>query len=275
MREGKDVPTSRIGDLEMVWDVAGAPNAEPVLMINGLGASRAGWAFQVPALAETFRVFTFDNRDVGQTGAGSLESYPISQFALDAIGLVETLEIGPVHLIGASMGGAIAQEFALVRPDLTRSLQIVCSWARTDPYLAELMQGWSDMFSAMGREAWSRNTWLWVYTHRWFMNPEYLANAAREAAADPYPQSAEMFARQCGAILAFDALNRLPLVSAPTQIIAGAEDVLTPPRYSAEIASAIPGASYVLLPEVGHGMFWEATDRFNESLVQFIVRSRT
>lgn len=268
------MPTSRVGDLDMVWDVAGAPNAEPVLMINGLGAPRTAWGLQVPALAEHFRVFTFDNRDVGETGAGSLASYPISQFALDAIGLVEALELGPVHAIGASMGGAIAQEFALARPDLTLSLQIVCSWPRTDPYLAELVQGWSDMFTAMGREAWARNTWLWAYTYRWFTEPSNLANAARDMAADPFPQSAEMFARQCAAVIGFDALNRIPRIATPTQVVAGAEDVLTPPRYSEEIVAAIPDATYTLMPDVGHGMFWEATDSFNAKLVNFIQNSR-
>lgn len=269
------MPTSRVGDLDMVWDVAGLPDAEPVLMINGLGAPRTAWNLQVPALSEHFRVFTFDNRDVGETGAGSLEAYPIGQFALDAIGLVETLELGPVHVIGASMGGAIAQELAVARSDLTRSLQIVCSWPRTDPYLAELVQGWSDMFAVMGREAWARNTWLWVYTHRWFTEPSHLTNAARDTAADPFPQSAEMFARQCAAVIGFDALDRLSQIGAPTQVIAGAEDLLTPPRYSEEIVAAIPGAIYTLMPEVGHGMFWEATDSFNASLVNFIQNSRS
>ncbi len=268
------MPSSRVGDLNMAWDVAGAPDAEPVLMINGLGAPRTGWGLQAPALAEHFRVFTFDSRDVGETGAGSLESYPISQFALDAIGFVETLELGPVHVIGASMGGAIAQELALARPDLVQSLQIVCSWPRTDPYLTELVQGWSDMFAAMGREAWARNTWLWVYTYRWFSEPSNLANAVRDTAADPFPQSAEMFARQCAAVIGFDALDRLPRITAPTQVIAGAEDLLTPPRYSEQIMAAIPDATYTLMPEVGHGMFWEATDAFNAALVHFIHKSR-
>lgn len=268
------MPTTRIGDLDLVWDVAGDPNAAPVLLINGLGSPRGGWALQIPALARHFRVFSFDNRDVGETGAGTLVSYPISQFALDAIGLVESLELGPVHVIGASMGGAIAQEFALARPDLTQSLQIVCSWPRTDAYLAELMQGWSDIFAVMGRGAWARNTWLWVYTYRWFNEPSNLTNEAQAIADDPFPQSAEMFARQCAAILSFDALVRLPDIAAPTHVIVGDEDLLTPPRYSEQIVAAIPGATYTVMPEVGHGMFWEATDAFNASLVNFIRMSR-
>ena len=64
------MPTTRVGDLEVVWDVAGPAAGEPVVMINGLGAVRGSWYLQIPALAERYRVYTFDNRDVGETGAG-------------------------------------------------------------------------------------------------------------------------------------------------------------------------------------------------------------
>ncbi len=269
------MPSSRAGDLDIVWDVAGPPDAAPILMINGLGAPRAGWALQVPALSERYRVFTFDNRDVGETGAGrDPRPYALNQFAIDAIGLIEALELGPVHVIGASMGGAIAQEMVLTRPDLVQSVQIVCSWAKTDPWLADLVSQWNAMFAAMGRVAWARNSWLWVFTHRWFNDPANLAGQLAATAADPFPQTAMMFGRQCDAILPFDVLDRLSDVTTPTHVVAGAEDLLTPLRFSEEIAAAIPEARLTVLPDVGHGMFWEATDTFNASLLRFLDEQR-
>lgn len=265
------MPTSRVGDLDVVWDVAGPPDGPPVLMINGLGAPRAGWALQVPALSERYRVFTFDNRDVGETGAGTIpRPYAMSQLAIDAIGLVESLELGPVHIIGASMGGAIAQEMVLFRPELVQSVQIVCSWPRTDPWLCDLVQQWSEMFTAMGNLAWARNSWLWVFTYRWFNDPANVAGQRAAVEADPYSQSAEMFGRQCAAVLSFDILDRLGEIDTPTHVIAGAEDLLTPPRYSEAIAGAVPDARLTILPDVGHGMFWEATDTFNAALLRFL-----
>ncbi len=122
------MPATRVGDLEVVWDVAGPPAGDAVFMINGLGAARGSWYLQVPALAERYRVYTYDNRDVGETGPGAdLNPYATDRFASDAAGLIEALEMGPVHVIGASMGGAIAQELTLARPDLVRSVQIDCS----------------------------------------------------------------------------------------------------------------------------------------------------
>jgi 3-oxoadipate enol-lactonase len=274
VRGRKIVPSTRVGDLDVVWDVAGPAAGAPVLMINGLGAARGGWYRQVPALAERYRVYTYDNRDVGETGTGDDPSgYEINRFAGDAAGLIESLQTGPVHAIGASMGGAIAQELALTRPDLVRSVQIVCSWPYTDPWLAELILQWKSMYFAMGAFDWARNSWLWVFTHRWFRDSEKMAALRHDAEAYPYPQTAEMFARQCDAIVPFDARKRLGAITAPAHVIAGEEDIFTPPRYSREIAAAIPGSTLTILPDVGHGMFWETPEAFNDALIGFLDRT--
>jgi 3-oxoadipate enol-lactonase len=270
------VPSTPVGDLDVVWDVDGPAAGAPVLMINGLGAARGSWYLQVTALAERYRVYTYDNRDVGETGCGEDTSgYGIDRFARDAAGLIDSLETGPVHVIGASMGGAIAQELALSRPDLVRSLQIVCSWSETDHWLAELILQWKSMFFAMGAFDWARNTWVWVFTYRWFRDPEKMAALRHDAESYPFPQTPEMFARQCDAVVPFDARDRLGALSAPTHIIAGEEDILTPTRYSREIADAIPGSALSILPEVGHGMFWETPEAFNKALISFLDHSTT
>jgi pimeloyl-ACP methyl ester carboxylesterase len=269
------VPTTRVDDLEVVWDVAGLVNGDPVVMINGLGAIRGSWFLQVPALAEQYRVYTYDNRDVGETGAGQNPApYGIDRFARDAAGLIETLAIGPVHVIGASMGGAIALELALNRADLVRSAQIVCSWGRTDPWLSELFEQWNDIYAAMGALAWARQSWLSVFTHRWYRDPERMAGLVDGASNNPCVQTAEMFARQCHAAATFDAQHRLGAITVPVHVIAGAEDIFTPPRLSREIATAIPGSRLTILPEVGHGMFWETPEAFNAVLIRFLDDNR-
>jgi pimeloyl-ACP methyl ester carboxylesterase len=261
-----------VGDLQVAWDVAGPADGQPVLLINGLGAARGSWALQVAALAEQYRVYSYDNRDVGETGPGDdPHPYGVEQFARDAAGLVTALDIGPVHVVGASMGGSIALALALERPELVRSAQIVCSWARMDPWMSELWRQWRSMFGVMGSYDWTRNSWLWVFTYRWFRDDAKMAALRRDAEDYPYPQTPEMFARQCDAAIAFDALDRLGTIGIPTQVIAGAEDILTPPRFSEEIAAGIPAARLTVLPEVGHGMFWETPRAFNAALLDFIA----
>jgi pimeloyl-ACP methyl ester carboxylesterase len=270
------VPETRVGDLEIVWDVAGPEDGKPVLMINGLGAARGGWGMQVAALSERYRVYTFDNRDVGETGPGDdPHAYGMGRFARDTAGLIDALGIAPAHIIGASMGGTIAQELALARPELVRSVQIVCSWPRTDAWLAELFRQWKSLFAAMGPFDWSRTTWVWVFTHRWFEDPERVKEVRRQAEAYPFPQSPEMFDRQADAAINFNALDRLPGIAAPVHVVAGAEDIFTPARFSREIAAAIPNSTLTTLPEVGHGMFWETPERFNAALLAFLATTHT
>jgi 3-oxoadipate enol-lactonase len=266
------VPVVTVGDLDVAYDIAGPEGGTPTLLINGLGADRTAWGLQVPAFSREFRTIVYDNRDVGETGAGRApHPYGIRQFAADAAGLLDALGVARAHIVGASMGGAIAQEFALAYPERSASLTIICAWAKTDPWLAELLRHWETVFDALGALEWTRASWLWVFTDRFYdADPASLADLLATAAANPAPQTAAMYKRQSHAAAAHDALDRLGDIAAPTRVIAGAEDQLTPLRFSEAIAAAIPGARLSVMPDVGHGMFWEATDAFNDLVLGFI-----
>jgi pimeloyl-ACP methyl ester carboxylesterase len=265
------MPKATVGDLEIAYDLAGS--GPPVAMINGIGAARSGWLLQVPALAQYFTVLTFDNRDVGETGAGSNpRTYGMKQFADDLAGLMDAIGWRSAHIVGASMGGAIAQEFAIGYPERTRSVSIVCSWPKSDPWMVELMTQWDDVFQAQGRVAWDRTTWLWVFTERFFnANPDPVPDLLRASEQAPFPQTLDCYLRQSAAFKAHDALARLPSINAPAHVIVGEVDIYTPPRYSIEIANAIPGATLTVIPEGGHGIFWEQTELFNRSLGNFLL----
>jgi pimeloyl-ACP methyl ester carboxylesterase len=259
-----------VNDLRVVYDIAG--EGDPVLMINGIGAARTGWDMQVPAVAEHFRVITFDNRDVGETTwLRKPYDYRIDRFAADCAGLLDALGIDRAHIVGASMGGAIAQEFAATYPDRARSVTIVCSWPKTDPWMYELMSQWDEIFRHQGAAAWARTTWLWVFTHRYYDDPDHLRALIAGSEAAQHPQSLEAYLRQSAAFKAHDVLDRLANVTAPAHVICGEEDIYTPLRYSMDIANAIPGATLSVIPEAGHGMFWEATEEFNRLVVEFLL----
>jgi len=263
------MPTAAVGDLNVVYEIHG--DGEPVLMINGIGAERAGWGMQVPAVSREFKAIVYDNRDVGETGTGGSDAfYSIRQFADDAAGLLDGLGIEQAHIVGASMGGCIAQEFAISHPGRTRSTTIICSWPRVDPWLAELWEQWEHVFRALGPIGWARTTWLWVFTHRAYREPGFLDELMRATGSNQRLQTLEMYLRQSRAAKTFDALDRLESITAPAHVICGAEDIFTPTRYSHQIAAAIPNAKLSVMPEVGHGMFWEATDDFNELVLGFV-----
>ncbi|MGD9712602.1 MAG: alpha/beta fold hydrolase [Thermomicrobiales bacterium] len=263
------MPQVKVNGLSVTYDSAGS--GPPVLMINGIGADRSGWGMQIPAVSQNFRAITYDNRDVGETAwIGEPHDYAIAQFAADAAALLDALDIDRAHIVGASMGGAIAQEFAIHFPERTKSVTIVCSWPRSDPWMVELMTQWDHIFRHQGQVAWNRNSWLWVFTYRYYAEPGNLKALVQLAEQAPNPQTFEQYLRQSAAFKRHDALDRLPGISSPAHVICGEEDIYTPLRYSMEMANAIPGATLSVIPEVGHGMFWEATDAFNALIVDFL-----
>lgn len=263
------MPTATIGDLNVAYDVTGT--GEPVLMLNGIGTPRAGWGSQVSAFAERHQVITLDNRDVGGTGAGTIAEYTTDQFAHDAAGLLDHLGIDRAHVVGASMGGCIAQAFATLYPERTVTATIICSWGAVDPWMDELWDQWEGLFRDRGPVEWARTTWLWVFTHRAYAEPGFFDGLLAGAKADPNPQTLEMYLRQSRAARTHNLLDRLGSITAPSHVICGDEDFFTPVRYSVDIANAIPGATLSVMEEVGHGMFWEKTDDFNRLILDFLA----
>ncbi|CAN5804731.1 alpha/beta hydrolase [soil metagenome] len=263
------MPGVNVNGLNLAYDIAGA--GEPVLMINGIGAVRSAWGLQVPEMSTHFTTVTFDNRDAGETRhVGEALDYQMRQFADDAAGLLDELGHQSAHIVGASMGGAIAQEFAIAYPKRTRTVTIVCSWPKTDPWLHELMTQWDEIFTQQGHLAWSRNSWLWVFTHRFYENPENLRGLVRSTESAPNQQTLDSYLRQSAAFKGHDALDLLKEMASPAHVICGEEDIYTPLRYSIEMANAIAGSTLSVIPEVGHGMFWEATEEFNRLVIEFL-----
>jgi 3-oxoadipate enol-lactonase len=263
------VPKTTVGDLTIAYDIAG--DGDPVLMINGIGASRGAWALQIPAVRERYSAITFDNRDIGETGPGeTTAAYSTDQFAHDAAGLLDHLGIDKAHVVGASMGGCIAQAFAVLYPERTGTVTMICSWAAVEPRLDELWEQWEGLFRDRGVVEWNRTTWLWVFTHRAYDEPGFLDGLLMSTREEANPQTLEMYLRQSHAARTHDLIDRLGSITAPAHVICGDEDIFTPPRYSVDLVNAIPGARLSVMPEVGHGMFWEATDDFNRVVLDFI-----
>ena len=118
---------------------------DDVLFISGLADEGACWVDQVGGLSDRYRVTTFDNRGVGRSTTPEGE-FTIADFAADTAALMDALEIESAHVVGSSMGGAIAQELALAHPERVRSLVLNGTWCRGDRFLHEIFRNW--MWSA-------------------------------------------------------------------------------------------------------------------------------
>ena len=264
------MPRVRVGDLTMHYVEAGA--GPPLVLIMGFGGDHTAWAFQIPRLAERYRVIALDNRGVGQTDAPDLP-YTTRLMAEDTAGLLDVLGIERAHVVGVSMGGMIAQELTLAHPERVRSLHLGCSLARPDAYLRALNASWREMRTGLGREAMLRALGLWLFAPGTYAERPDLVEAVLQATlASSYPQSLTGFLRQGEAVAAHDALARLDAVRCPTLVSVAEDDILVPPRFARELAARIAGAELRVVAGAGHAYFLERPDVFNGLCLDFLAR---
>lgn len=264
------MPKHRINGLDMFYDIG--DGGQPLVLISGVSSDHTGWKLtQLPHFsAAGCRCLLFDNRDVGQTGESPLASYGTEQFASDTAELIRHLGLGPTHIVGASMGGMIAQQLALHHPDVVRSLTLVCTSARPDAYMKDVIESWKNAAANLSREAFLQDRMPWLFTHRFYEKTEIAEAYRKRVLSNPIPQPVASFQRQCDSILGHDTTALLPAIRVPTHVIVGAEDLLIPPRHSRRLAELIPNARLTIVPETGHCLFWESTVEFNRAVLDFL-----
>jgi len=265
-----------VNGIRLHYDVAG--EGPPVLLISGLGSPAIGWALQVKALTAHFRVVTFDNRGVGESDLPADPVYTTAQLADDAATLLRQLEIDRAHVLGASMGGTIAQELALRHPRLVRSLVLACTWTDGDARFLRTVEAWAALAHRVPVEERFRHVlYPWIYSPKFFETKQNVEAAFQRALAYPHQSKPEAIDRQARGILAWNGTrtSRLAAIKVPALVLAGKDDILTPPAFAKAVAKGIKKSRLVILPG-GHGFFLEEAELFNRAVVRFLksVRSK-
>lgn len=246
-----------------------AGEGEPLLMVQGLATDHLGWMLQVPELSKHHRVITFDNRDVGQSKQAD-GPYAIADMARDALGLADHLELDTFHLVGMSMGGAIAQEIALLAPERLRTLTLVVTFAGGGNWATERSRLWSEIRGLLDHE--THLDWLLLFgmSEQFYESPERIAYSKQLMRANPHPQPTEAFQRQVQASGRHEARDRLGTITVPTHVIGAEHDTLVPVWKSKEIADLIPGAHYSVMPGAPHALNMERAEEFNEMVLSWL-----
>ena len=262
------MPFTDAPGFRMAYEVRGT--GFPLLLISGLGSDRGEWLCQVPAFAKRFRVIAFDNRGSGESGSPP-GPYTTAGMADDAKALFSFLGVERAHVVGVSLGGMIAQEFALRHPDRVERLVLACTAPGGDVSARPSTEALAAFARASGgdREAELRRTIPFLYTDRLRRERprEIEAFIARRLSA---PSSPEGYAAQLSAAVGHSAGDRLKGIRSPTLVIAGTADLLVPPVNSERIAQRIPGAKLVLLPGAPHRLFAENAEEFNREVLGFL-----
>ncbi len=260
--------TVRRGPLEIAYWREGA--GPPVVWIQGLNADHTAWTSQIIAFRGEHDCIALDNRDVGRSGRAT-SPYTLAEMAADVRAVLDDAAVEDAHIVGLSMGGAIAQELALTAPEWVRSLTLVSTFARPDARLSAVLEGWRVIYPILGPSDFARQSWPWLFSWRFFERPSNLRNLQRYADNSPHPQEPDAFVRQVGVTLDEDRRNRLAALRIPTLVIAGAEDALVPPYLGRELADAIPGADFLELPGIGHSANIEGRAEFNAAVKAFLA----
>lgn len=265
------MPVAAVNDIEINYRLEGE-GPETIVLINGLADDLTTWEYQVPAFLEAgYRVLRLDNRGVGQTSKPA-GPYTSRMLADDVKALVDHLGITGFHLMGTSMGGMIAQEYALNHGSDLRSLVLSCTYAAPGPFCSRMFAGWEELAPVKGVPFIMREVTLWAFTQDFFENrPEDLAAFEEEMAAMPWP--VEAYLSQLNVIQRHDTTDRLAGITAPTLVQAGEEDILIPVRLSRRLREAIPGAEWVTT-RGGHACLWEHPQEFNTALLEFFAKHR-
>jgi pimeloyl-ACP methyl ester carboxylesterase len=256
----------RSGDVDIYVEQVG--QGPDVLLLGGLSDPLESWQPQLDGLSDRYRVTAFDNRGAGRTPLPD-EPLSVPMMADDAAAVLRALEIPAAHVAGFSGGSLIAQELALRNPELVRSLVLQSTFARPDGYMRAAAGFWHWLADvAPSERAMMEAFFLWVYTPR-AHGDGMVDQIIEEALAYPHPQSSEAFQAQLDGFMSHDALDRLPQITAPTLVLAGGVDILTPPRYCRAVAELIPGAVFEVMEEEAHQPFQEAPDEWNARVEAF------
>jgi pimeloyl-ACP methyl ester carboxylesterase len=246
----------------------------PVLLIMGLGSNAYGWYRSLPWLAEHYQAIAFDNRGTGRSDVPE-GAYSIAQMAADAGAVLDAVGHESAHVVGASLGGMIAQRFALTYPQRLRSLVLVCTTPgganavrASDEVLAALLQGGEDPSTVYRRNAW------FLYGDDTRTNhPQRIEEDLEYRGRIPTPPGG--YFGQLQAAMQHDVWDQLPAIATPTLVIHGDADRLVPTANGRLLAERIPGAELVLVPGGGHMLQTDAGEAVRGSVLGFLARQRS
>jgi len=251
---------------KIYWDEQGS--GAPLLLIMGLGYPSKAWYRTRPVLAQQYRTIALDNRGVGESDMPQ-GPYSIPLMASDAAAVLDAAGEESAHIFGISMGGMIAQEFALEYPRRVRSLILGCTGpggpraVRAEPEATQMLMNRGNMT----REEAARAAQPFIYHPN---TPQALIEEDMEIRRPWFPHPAAYNAQLQG-ILAWEAWSRLPQITAPTLVVHGESDRLVPAGNGKLIAETIPGAKLVMLPGASHIFTTDQPQAAQHAILEFLA----
>jgi len=259
--------------VELHGPTASGQQPSPLVLVAGLASDCQSWAPVLPKLTAERQVLIFDNRGCGRSQPQNAPN-SIGLMADDCLALADHLGLERFDLLGHSMGGFIALEIARRAPQRLSRLVLSNTGAGQSARNQRLFDDWADELDAgKSPERWLRNFFYWIFTERFFDEPETVSRVLDLALHYPYAQTPGGFRAQVETMRGFDASDWLPKIETQTLILTSSEDLLFPPRDDAAGLGGLPNAERTLIPKQAHSLPVEAPAEFCQTLLEFLDRS--
>ena len=235
------------------WNSLGT--GEPVVLVMGLGCSSAMWFRIAPGLARTHRVILLDNRGAGQTVVPHFVVHRVSSMAADIGAVLDAAGESSAHVVGFSMGGMVSQQFALDFPQRVRSLTLIGThpgglWAvQAEPHVRQLLFAKATMSAEASLRAMRPHTYARLTPDALFEEDALVRLASQPRTRD--------YQAQLYGLIYWSAYLGLPRLDMPALVLHGLQDALIPPANGRVLATRLPRARLVELPQASH---WVMTD---------------
>lgn len=257
------MPTLHTNGINLKYDEQG--QGEPLLFLHGLGSQGEDWGFQVPFFASHYRVVTVDLRGHGESDKPA-GPYSVSMMADDVVGLLDALKIESAHIVGLSMGGMIAFQLVVDRPERVRSMVIVNSGP------ALVARGLGEWLRIQQRLLLARlfgpsRTGVFL-SKRLFPKPDQ--EAIREQFVERWAlNDPDAYLAALRAIVGWSVMERIGEIRCPVLVISGDRDY-TPQDVKEAYTARIPGAQFLVVEDSGHATPVDQPDVFNKSVLKFL-----
>lgn len=261
--------------IDVYYEVEGS--GEPLLLIMGTNADHNNWSAQVKAYRESHAVITYDARGTGQsTHPEEVTEYSMRILADDAAALLDEIGVGRAHVSGLSLGSATAQELAINHPEKVATLQLHCTWGRSDEWFIRMIDTNEFCIIHDDPAMYIRTALLWV------ASPTFINERPGDVEAfergflldNPHPPSKHGMMGHFHADKTHDALDRLDRIEVPTLITSGEVDWQVPTRYGLEVQRRIPGSTMHVFtgPNSSHIAFHEMPAEWNAFTLGWLNR---
>jgi pimeloyl-ACP methyl ester carboxylesterase len=260
------------GTLRIAYELQGTMRRRPwLVLIHGMGFDRSGWDPVLPALRRRFRLVLVDNRGTGRSDRPA-GSFAVADMVGDVVAVLDAAGIGRAHVLGASLGGMVAQELAITRPERVAQLVLACTtpgWPAGYPMPAASVRLIMATRGIPLEAARLRHTEHALSAQTLERNPALVGRLMQVQGVRPVGR--EVLSAQAMAGARYAGRLRQGRIQARTLVLHGSADTVVDPRNAKLLADRIAGAQLVTFPGLGHLLFWEDPGGFAAVVTSFLL----